>query len=79
MPLYRFRILDGAEISDNGDLEFPDLASARVEAIRYAGALLHDAGRINSLGDRWRMDVTDPSGVTLVSVSFDVVDAPGIR
>ena len=46
MTLYIFRIDDG-ETQDTAEVELADTASARIEAVRYLGALLNDAHAIS--------------------------------
>ena len=77
MPRYHFNIHDGVEIPDGVGVDLPNFNFARREAIRYAGALLEEAAHRESLGEEWRLEVTDTEGVVLFSLSFVVKDAAG--
>ena len=74
MPRYHFNVHDGIEIPDEVGVDLPDINFARREAIRYAGTLLEEAANRESLGEEWRLDVTDASGAVLFSLSFMVKD-----
>ncbi len=50
----------------------PDTKFARREAIRFAGVLLEEGARLESLGLEWRMEVTDETGVILFRLDFFV-------
>ena len=72
MPRYHFNVHDGVEIPDDVGIDLPDLSSARREAMKYAGVLLDEAEDRESLGEEWRLDVTDDSGTVLFSLNFVV-------
>ena len=60
-------------------MELPNLATAKCEAVRYAGRLLCDGAReFWDTGD-FMMTVTDEKGLTLFTLQFSAVEAPAIR
>jgi hypothetical protein len=72
MPRYYFNIYDGVDILDNVGTELPDFAFARREAIRYSGAILEDEAERLSLGEEWRMELIDNTGLMLFCLNFMV-------
>lgn len=66
--------------ASSGDLEvdLPDLATAKCEAVRYAGQLLCD--RASEFWDRgdFSMTVTDGERLTLFTLQFSALEAPAI-
>ncbi len=72
MPRYYFNVHDGVETSDEVGIDLPDVKSARREAMKYACVLLDEADERDSLGDEWRLDVTDAGGTVLFSLNFVV-------
>ena len=78
MPRYHFNVYDGHNIVDDIGAELPNPTFARREAIRYAGALLEDEAKRLGLGDEWRMEVTDATGLILFSLDFTVTESPAM-
>ena len=76
MPRYHFSIYDGVSLPDHDGTELPDLQAARQEAIRFAGKIIADEARTLSLGEDWRMEVTDGSGMLLFRLDFVVTASP---
>ena len=72
MPRYHFNVYDGVTLLDKKGVELPDTMFARREAIRYAGVLLEEGARLESLGSAWRMEVTGETGVILFRLDFFV-------
>ncbi len=70
MPRFHFHIFDGREQRDDDGTELPDFEAARVEAIRCAGEILKDQAHHIALGEEWRMDVTDETGLILLRLDF---------
>ena len=68
MPRYFFHSEDGHLEVDNNGTELPDAAAARVEAVRFAGALLLDRPQAVWESSRWRMLVTDERKAILFAV-----------
>ena len=79
MPRFHFHVHDGCSVLDPEETELPDPQAARLEAIRIAGDILkHDAHRI-ALGEDWRIEVTDHTGLILFQMTFLVVESPVMR
>jgi hypothetical protein len=79
MPRFHFHVHDGCSALDTEGTELPDPQAARLEAIRIAGDILkHDAHRI-ALGEDWRIEVTDDTGLILFQMTFLVVESPVMR
>jgi len=70
MPRYYFHITDGQRFDDLQGTELPDLASARMEALRFASGLLADAKPNFWTGEEWTMRVTDDADLTLFTLMF---------
>jgi hypothetical protein len=78
MPRYYFNIYDGVDILDDVGTELPDAVFARREAIRYSGAILEDEAERLSLGEEWRMEVLDGTGLMLFCLNFMVTASPAV-
>ena len=78
MPRFHFNVYDGIELLDDKGVELPDTNFARREAIRYAGTLLEDGAAKDSLGDEWRMEVTDHTGLVMFRLDFHVSESPAV-
>src|SRR5918993_3899589 len=70
MPRYFFHVIDGRDIIDHDGTEFPNLRTARAEAIRLAGAILRDEGDAFWKGEEWQLNVTDLSGQSVLKLRF---------
>ena len=79
MPRYHFNVYDGVVLLDKKGVELPDTMFARREAIRYAGVLLEEGARLESLGQEWRMEVTDGTELILFRLDFFVTPSPAIE
>lgn len=77
MPRYHFNVYDGVILLDKKGVELPDEMFARREAIRYAGTLLEEGARLESLGSEWRMEVTDGDGLIQFRLDFFVTPSVG--
>ena len=78
MPKYHFNIYDGIDIMDVDGMQLDDHHAARVEAIRYAGAVIKDEGQRLALGQDWRMEVTTSSGLVLFRLDFSIAESAAI-
>lgn len=76
MPRFHFNVHDGVSSYDTEGTELPDWQTARIEAIRLAGEILKDDAHRIALGEDWRIEVTDPTGLLLFQMTFLVVTAP---
>src|ERR687893_1642655 len=74
MPRYFFHVIDGRAIIDHEGTEFPNLRTARAEAIRMAGAILRDEGDKFWSGEEWHMNVTDLTGQSVLKLRFSAAD-----
>ena len=79
MPRYHFNVFDRDGTPDLDGTELPNHNAARREAIRLAGALLEQEGERLGLGEDWRMEVTDGTGLILFRLDFPVIEAPSTR
>ena len=74
MPRFHFNVHDGADLPDRTGTELADWQDARLEAIRLAGAILREDARRIALGEDWRMEVTDETGLMLFRLDFTVME-----
>lgn len=79
MPLFHFNVCDGVCLPDRDGSDLPDWQAARLEAIRRAGQVLKSEAERIVLGEDWRIEVTDHTGLVLFHMSFMVVEAPVMR
>ena len=73
MPRYFFHSEDGRLEHDKVGTELPDTASARLEAVRFAGALLKERSQALWEGTRWRLLVTDEKTMILFTIEVNTV------
>lgn len=74
MPRYFFIRTDGHVEEDVEGTELPDLASARLQAVIYAGASLKDDPNFVQEGQDLRIEVSDGEGTPLFTVVTHVFD-----
>lgn len=79
MPRFYFHRTDGAFDPDDEGTEFPDLATARSEAIRFAAETVKDNPEEVWAGDAFRVEVSDEEGMLLCTVVILGLDAPASR
>ena len=79
MPRYFFHRADGVFDPDDEGTEFPDLAAARIEAIRFAAASIKDKPEEVWKGHNFRIEVSDEEGMLLCTVVILGLDAPAAR
>jgi hypothetical protein len=77
MPRFHFDLHDGTSIIDDEGTVLPDLAEARIQAAKMAGALLSDEAVKFWEGAEWTINVRDEGGLVLFSLVFMAVDGPG--
>jgi len=70
MPRYFFDIKDGEDLTDVEGSIHADLASARVESIRYSGEVLREMPERFWNAETWIMTVSDQHRVPLFTLSF---------
>lgn len=79
MPRYFFHVEDGDSFPDLQGTELDDLAAARREAVRFAGALLADQPEDFWGNGEWTMRVDDEQGATLFTLQFLARDVPAVK
>jgi hypothetical protein len=55
------------------------LQDARIDAVRRIGRLLAEEAARFWKGDEWTMDVTDPTGLKLFTLTFMATNSPATR
>lgn len=78
MPRYYFHIHDGRSIIDTDGTVLDDTAQARRMAIRMSGRYFDKEADLVSLGEEWRMEVTDERGLILFRLDFVVTAAASV-
>lgn len=78
MPRYFFNVHDGREVADADGTELPDLRSARLQAVGYAGEMMRDHPERFWDGEEWVMVVTDARGDDLFALTFCASIAPSL-
>ena len=78
MPRFHFNVRDGHNLEDGEGVELPDFSTARREAIRLSGALLEEEPDQFDVGDDWRMEVTDDTGLILFLMTFSIMQSPAV-
>ena len=79
MPRYFFHRADGVFDPDQEGTEFPDLATARIEAIRFAAASMLDDPQEVRTGHNFRVELSDEHGMLLCTVVVLSLDTPAAR
>ena len=70
MPHYFFDIVDGEDLPDLQGSEWPDLAAARREAVRYSAEVLKEMPERFWNCEAWKMTVSDADRVALFTLKF---------
>lgn len=78
MPHYHFNVYDGVSEIDRVGTELGDHNEARIEAMRLAGEILENTAHRLALGEDWRMEVTDSSGLILFRLDFTVMESSAL-
>lgn len=78
LPKFHFNIHDGVHIIDTDGTELASWQEAKLEAIRYAGALIQDEGERLKIGQDWRMEVCDSAGLILFRLDFSIAESAAI-
>lgn len=76
MPRFFFHTADGERDLDKEGIELADNAAARKEAIRFAGALMHDQPDVLWDGRDYRGEVTNTANDLLFTIVMLSIDAP---
>ena len=70
MPRYFFHLRDGDWVDDPDGMFFPDVRTARLEAIRSARDIMAEDVRRGRLSLSHRIEVTDENGEPVLAVPF---------
>lgn len=70
MPRYYFDIKDGRDFPDVEGSEWPNLAAARIEAVRYAAEVLKEMPERFWHCEEWLMSVFDCNRQPLFTLTF---------
>ncbi|MET0373154.1 MAG: hypothetical protein ABW128_02725 [Rhizorhabdus sp.] len=76
MPRYYFDIIDGEDFPDVRGSEWPDLAAARREAVRYSAEVLKEMPDRFWNCEIWTMLVFDHNRTLLFTLKFLAQNAP---
>ncbi|CAN5351565.1 hypothetical protein BH09PSE4_BH09PSE4_11140 [soil metagenome] len=74
MPIYHFNIADHSADPDPEGTELPDDATARAEAVVFAGTYLRDKPELILDGHNFRVEVTDKRHDLLFMVNIQMID-----
>ena len=70
MPRFFFHLRDGETVDDRDGMYFPDVRSARCEAVRNARDIMAEDVRRGRLCLSFRIDVTGEGGEPVFAVPF---------
>lgn len=70
MPKYYFDIKDGTDFHDRHGSDWPDLAAARIEAVRYSAEVLKEMPDRFWNSEQWTMTVSDAAREPLFTLKF---------
>ncbi|MGU3663166.1 DUF6894 family protein [Methylobacterium sp. A49B] len=76
MPRFFFNVYDGTSSLDDTGTELADWQTARIEAIRLAGAIFTDEAQKIALGEDWHIEVTDERRLVLFRLDIVSQEAP---
>lgn len=76
MPRFHFNVHDGVSEIDHEGQELPDWEAARLEAVRLSGEIIRNEAKRVALGEDWRMEVLDATGLVLFRLDFTVMASP---
>lgn len=78
MPRFHFNVYDGITARDHDGTELSDHEAARAMALTVAGELMKDEGRRTSLGNEWRLGVTDATSLVLYRIDFSIAESSAV-
>ena len=76
MPRFFFHRMDGVKDIDADGTVLPDLETARMEAVRFAGETLHFAPHKLHEDESLKIEVSDATGLTLFTVLIVAIESP---
>ena len=68
MPRYVLKILKQGHEPDQIEVDFPNIAAARAEAVRMMGEDLRDYPELFLIDEEWQIAVSDERGLVLFTV-----------
>lgn len=78
MPRFHFNVYDGRESTDPKVTDLDSYETARRHAIALAGKMLTKESHEPSLGDEWRVEVTDDRGLILYRIDISVAGSAAL-
>ena len=78
MPRYYFNIYDGVSTPDDTGTELANWQEARIQAIKFAGAIIKDEAERIAQGDDWHLEVTDERQLILFRFNFLSLEAAAL-
>ena len=79
MPRYFFHRTDGGFDPDTEGTDLPSLDAARIEAVQFAAGSVKDHPDYVWDGKDFRIEVTNESGLLLLTIVILGIDAPAVR
>ena len=79
MPNYHFDVVDGTNANQLTVVEFNDLAEARREALKLAGAAIQGASGTFWDKPEWMLIATDDAGLTLFQLQVLGAEGPAAK
>ena len=79
MPRFFFHRTDGYFDPDNQGTEFPSLATAKLDAVRFAAESVKESPEDVWLDGTFRVEVSDEQGMLLCMVIILGIDTPAAR
>ena len=76
MPRYFFHIEDGSSLRDEEGVELKDLATAKCEAVKFAGQMICESASRFWENEEWKLTAANEAGLTLFCLHFVGIDAP---
>lgn len=68
MPIFRYVINDATPAESVQAVDFPDVDTAKGQAVIFAGTMLAEIDGAFWEDSEWRLDVTDEGGLILCSI-----------
>ena len=76
MSRYYFDIIDGQDLPDLQGSEWPDIAAARIEAVRYSAEVLKEMPERFWNAEAWTMTVSSSEKIPLFTLKFLAENIP---
>jgi hypothetical protein len=75
MPRFLFHVQKNTQDLDPDSVDLPDLASARIEAVRFMGEQLQFYPKELLKDEDWQVEVADDHGLILFTVFSSAIDS----